>query len=119
MVTPREFGDPGGLAHRIVLGDEFPDYAGDQSLVGPVPPVFLMIDDGLAMDNPTEVAGRRAPEANDVIRLVLRQRKTDVVHSRGEALPSLLIKRREERVHVRPRPSFHLDERSPACLGQR
>ena len=54
------FGDPGALALGIVPGDKFAQDLRDQSLVGPVPAIFVVIEDGLAMDDPAEVPRRDA-----------------------------------------------------------
>ena len=48
--------DPAVLAGRIEFGDEGAEDAARETLVGPVPAVFLMIENGLAMDDPADVA---------------------------------------------------------------
>ena len=49
--------DPAALGSRVVLFDEFCGDAGDEAFEALVPAVFLVIEDAVAVDYPSDVAG--------------------------------------------------------------
>src|SRR5271157_5285673 len=80
-------GDPAVLLRRVELFDEGAENPAGEALVGPVPTVFLMIEDGLAMNDPADVSRRKwAQSRPSVLHVAIAQHGADVAHRVCEPL---------------------------------
>src|SRR5271166_306484 len=84
-------GDPAILAGVIERGDKLAEDLAGEALIGPVPAVLLMIEHGLAMNDPADVSRRQAPQTWLPGGLAVLKNGADVAHRRRQQLPAVRI----------------------------
>ena len=54
-------GHPAAIARGHEVADEFREYAGEQALEAPIPPILARVQDALSMEDPAEIPRIRRP----------------------------------------------------------
>src|SRR5271166_3062039 len=97
-----KLGDPTVLARRVEFSDEISKNPAGQPLVGPVPSVFLVIENRLAMDDPADISRLEGtqPDAR-ALSLAVLESCANVPHRFREPLSPTLVNGKEKRVDLR------------------